>query len=519
MGCCTSSYVSKNGPQKIAISESSKIEDEAIPISLSIPARTPRRALIEEEEKKLPPSESHSIRLCNYTIEISNCSDSESDSEEDSDDSSNFEEPMYCPECGRGISDEDELLQHLFSCRTQAAQNIQNDQDISKANADEASKYDAEKKRTWFRENIAKLRVSSCGDTITLVVSRDNILEETFNQFSTVDRLDFRKDLKIFFIDENARDAGGVIREWLNLVTIEILKPEAKIFEMVNNSEDTFYTIHPEATYGMCHFAGQFLGKAIFEGAPLDGRLSKLLLMKMLLKEPKLEDLKLYDEQLYSSIAFILQDSVNASDLCMNFTILDNGKTVELKQNGADIELTNENKEEYSRLVVEHYTYKRAEIQTAAFTEAFFNIIPQETITVFSLYELDKILFGLKEIDVEDWKKNTFYKGEYEKNKNHDTIKWFWEVIVSLNNDEKRKFLQFCTGSRSLPIEGFKGLKRNSRTLCKFSINSLSAGRNLFLRAHTCFNSIDLPMFKTKEEVESAVRFILDQEKFYFGLS
>lgn len=142
----------------------------------------------------------------------------------------------------------------------------------------------------------------------------------------------------------------------------------------------------------------------------------------------------------------------------MNFTMLDNGKTVELKPDGENISLTNENKEEYCLLVVEYYTYKRAETQTVAFIEAFLNIIPIELL-IFEIDELDQLIFGLKEIEIQDWKDNTFYKGKYLDDPNHQTLKWFWEIIGNLNNDQKRKFLQFCTGSRSLPIEGFKGLK------------------------------------------------------------
>lgn len=130
--------------------------------------------------------------------------------------------------------------------------------------------YTPEEKHIWFREHLNKLRISYYQDTLTLVLSRENVLDETMNQFSTVDNLNLHKDIKIFFIDEEARDAGGVIREWLSLITEQLLKPEAKNFQMVQNNEDIFYTIHPEATFEMMHFAGQVLGKAVFEGIPID---------------------------------------------------------------------------------------------------------------------------------------------------------------------------------------------------------------------------------------------------------
>lgn len=296
-------------------------------------------------------------------------------------------------------------------------------------------------------------------DSITLVLSRQNILEETLNQFATVDSLNLHKDIKIFFIDEEARDVGGVIREWLSIMNEEILKPENKTFEMITNGEDTFYTIHPESTFEMCHLAGQIFGKAIFEGAQIDGVISRLLMLKILAIDPTLEDLKFYDEQLYASLAYLNSDGVDAADLYMDFTVMDNGNMVELKEKGSEIPLTNENKAEYIQLILDYYTFKRAEMQSLAFINSFLTIIPHEYLSVFKLEELEQILFGQKDIDIQDWKENTFYKGKYMEENHQQIIQWFWEILETLNLEEKRKFLQFCTGSKSLPIEGFKGLK------------------------------------------------------------
>jgi hypothetical protein len=438
--------------------------------------------------------------------------------EEDKNDDSVIQHRIYCVEWGIGIATQEEFLIHLFTCRADAVQNNINNQLVAKAKLEEALDYDIDQKRTWFRENLNKLRISSHHDQITLVLSRDNVLEETINQFSTVDQLELHKDIKIFFIDEEARDIGGVIREWFSIVTEELFKPESKVFEVVNNNQDTFYTIHLDATFEMWHFAGLIFGKAIFESVPLDGRLSKLLLMRMLANEPCFEDLKYHDEQLYTSLAYLNSDGVNAEDLCMNFTIMDSGRTIELKQNGESIPLTNENKEEYIKLVVDHYSYKRAEVQTWAFIDSFLSVIPNNLLSVFDVEQLEQILFGQKEIDVEDWKNNTFYKGKYLENGEHQALKWFWEILREITNDEKRKFLQFCTGSRSLPIEGFIGLKGQKKQPCKFSIESISVRKSQFLRAHTCFNSLELPMYESRKEVEAGIRYVLDQKEFYFGL-
>jgi len=418
---------------------------------------------------------------------------------------------------GIGIATQEEFLNHLFTCRADAMQaNIKN-QIVGKVSMQQALDYNLVDKCIWFREKLSKLRISFYEDTLTLVLSRDNAMMETLNQFSTVDALNLHKDIKIFFIDEEARDAGGVIREWISVISEELLKPEEKNFELVQNEDDVFYTIHPESTFDSLHFAGQIFGKAIFEGVSIDCKLSRLLLHKMLGIEADLEEFKKYDPMLYSSLNYMNNDDVNVEDLCMNFTIMDSGKTIELKPNGSEIALTNENKAEYIRLTIDHYTSMRAPDQTYAFISAFKSVIPHEYMEVFTIDQLEQVFFGQLEISTEDWKNNTFYKGKY-MGSQHQVVDWFWEIVAGLDNDQKRKFLQFCTGSKSLPIEGFKGLKGQKKQPCKFSIESVSLRKSQFPRAHTCFNSLELPLYNTKQELQNGIDFVLSQTEFHFGL-
>jgi len=63
-------------------------------------------------------------------------------------------------------------------------------------------------------------------------------------------------------------------------------------------------------------------------------------------------------------------------------------------------------------------------------------------------------LNGLPFIDLTDWEVNSIYKGSYYKN--HQVIKWFWEVMKELDQEQLSKFFHFCTGSTRLPVEGFR---------------------------------------------------------------
>ena len=46
-------------------------------------------------------------------------------------------------------------------------------------------------------------------------------------------------------------------------------------------------------------------------------------------------------------------------------------------------------------------------------------------------------MFGVKQIDIEDWKQNTFYKGEYaDLKEKHKVVKWFWKAVTKMSEEE-----------------------------------------------------------------------------------
>ena len=86
---------------------------------------------------------------------------------------------------------------------------------------------------------------------------------------------------------------------------------------------------------------------------------------------------------------------------------------IELTENGNQIFITKENKDSYIKSIVDYYAFDRAQDQTFAFINSFLSIIPFELSSVFIVEELEQVLFGQKEINIEDWKLNTYYKGKY----------------------------------------------------------------------------------------------------------
>ena len=136
----------------------------------------------------------------------------------------------------------------------------------------------------------------------------------------------------------------------------------------------------------------------------------------------------------------------------------------------------------------------------------------------FNANELELLINGQPLIDISEWESNSEYKGKYTR-KSH-VVRWFWEELAKHNQKELSKFLQFCTGSSRVPIGGFSKLESNRGEIAKFTINSVSYKKKLknYIKAHTCFNRIDLPTFKSQKEVAEAINFILENEIIGFGI-
>lgn len=140
-------------------------------------------------------------------------------------------------------------------------------------------------------------------DNTTLVVSRNNILEESFNQFITTTDLDLRKSMQIFFVDEAAIDIGGVYREWYSSLFDEIFANKNgfffKVIESAKGKNSYFIPTDNRNialnTLDYFEFIGKILGKALFDKITIKGNLNIVLLKLIINQEIELEDLEYID--------------------------------------------------------------------------------------------------------------------------------------------------------------------------------------------------------------------------------
>ncbi|XP_058444421.1 E3 ubiquitin-protein ligase Nedd-4-like isoform X2 [Malaya genurostris] len=336
---------------------------------------------------------------------------------------------------------------------------------------------------------------------IEIKVRRASILEDSYRIINSITKVDLLKTkLWIEFEGEAGLDYGGLAREWFYLLSKEMFNPYYGLFEY---SAMDNYTLQINPFSGLCNedhlhyfrFIGRVAGMAVYHGKLLDAFFIRPFYKMMLQKAIDLKDMEAVDMEYYNSLLWIKEN--DPSELMLTFCVDEEtfGYTSqrELKPNGANIEVANENKDEYIKLVIEWRFVARVKDQMQAFLDGFGQIVPLNLLKIFDENELELLMCGIQSIDVKDWKRNTLYKGDYFAN--HVIIQWFWRAVLSFSNEMRARLLQFVTGTSRVPMNGFKELY-GSNGPQMFTIEKWGTPEN-YPRAHTCFNRLDLPPYES----------------------
>ncbi|XP_036670493.2 E3 ubiquitin-protein ligase Nedd-4 isoform X12 [Drosophila suzukii] len=357
---------------------------------------------------------------------------------------------------------------------------------------------DYKQKYEYFKSHIRK--PTNVPNKFEIRIRRTSILEDSYRIISSVTKTDLLKTkLWVEFEGETGLDYGGLAREWFYLLSKEMFNPYYGLFEY---SAMDNYTLQINNGSGLCNeehlsyfkFIGRIAGMAVYHGKLLDAFFIRPFYKMMLQKPIDLKDMESVDTEYYNSLMWIKENDPRILELtfCLDEDILGQKSQHELKPGGANIDVTNENKDEYIKLVIEWRFVARVKEQMSSFLDGFGSIIPLNLIKIFDEHELELLMCGIQNIDVKDWRENTLYKGDY--HMNHIIIQWFWRAVLSFSNEMRSRLLQFVTGTSRVPMNGFKELY-GSNGPQMFTIEKWGTPNN-FPRAHTCFNRLDLPPYE-----------------------
>ncbi|XP_006872209.1 PREDICTED: E3 ubiquitin-protein ligase HECW1 isoform X1 [Chrysochloris asiatica] len=390
---------------------------------------------------------------------------------------------------------------YSFSPRCSPCSSPQNSPGLQRASARAPSPYrrDFEAKlRNFYRKLEAKGFGQGPGK-IKLIIRRDHLLEGTFNQVMAYSRKELQRNkLYITFVGEEGLDYSGPSREFFFLLSQELFNPYYGLFEYSANDTYTVQ-ISPMSAFVENHlewfrFSGRILGLALIHQYLLDAFFTRPFYKALLRLPCDLSDLEYLDEEFHQSLQWMKDNNIT-DILDLTFTVNEEvfGQVTEreLKSGGANTQVTEKNKKEYIERMVKWRVERGVVQQTEALVRGFYEVVDSRLVSVFDARELELVIAGTAEIDLNDWRNNTEYRGGY--HDGHLVIRWFWAAVERFNNEQRLRLLQFVTGTSSVPYEGFAAL-RGSNGLRRFCIEKWGKITSL-PRAHTCFNRLDLPPY------------------------
>ncbi|XP_064641714.1 E3 ubiquitin-protein ligase SMURF1-like isoform X4 [Lineus longissimus] len=385
---------------------------------------------------------------------------------------------------------------------TNNSRNIHMSNNHDKENESPAPKYkrDLVQKMKILRQELQTLQPQS--GHCRIEVSREEIFEESYRQVMKMRPKDLRKRLMVKFRGEEGLDYGGVAREWLYLLSHEMLNPYYGLFQY---SRDDIYTLQINANSGVnpehlsyFHFVGRVMGSAIFHGHYIDGGFTMPFYKQLLAKPIALDDIENVDPELHRSLVWMLENDI--TDVIHNTFSVEHEafgelKQLELKPGGKDINVSEDNKKEYVKLYVNWRFMRGIEAQFLALQKGFNELIPQHLLRPFDERELELMIGGLGKIDIDDWKAHTRLK---HCTPDSNIVKWFWKAVDDFDQEKRARLLQFVTGSSRVPLQGFKALQGSTGAAGPrlFTIHQVDISTANLPKAHTCFNRIDIPPYE-----------------------
>ncbi|CAH1453191.1 unnamed protein product [Lactuca virosa] len=356
----------------------------------------------------------------------------------------------------------------------------------------------------------------------TFKIRRDHILEDAFNQLSTLPEEDLRGVIRVTFVnefgvEEAGIDGGGIFKDFMENITRAAFDMQYGLFK-----ETIDHLLYPNPGSGMIHeqhlqffhFLGIILGKAMFEGILVDIPFATFFLSKLKQKHNYLNDLPSLDPELYRHLIFLKRYEGDLSELELYFVIVNNEfgeqTSEELIPGGKNIRVVNDNVITFIHLVANHRLNTQIRLQSSHFLRGFQQLIQKDWIDMFNEHELQLLISGSVDgFDVDDLRSNTNYAGGY--HREHYVIDMFWEILKNFSLENQHKFLKFVTGCSRGPLLGFKYLEplfciqRAAGSASEEALDRLPTSA-------TCMNLLKLPPYRSKEHMEQKLLYAINAE-------
>eukprot|EP00878_Enallax_costatus_P024544 GHUV01026197.1.p1 GENE.GHUV01026197.1~~GHUV01026197.1.p1 ORF type:complete len:385 (+),score=102.26 GHUV01026197.1:393-1547(+) len=348
-----------------------------------------------------------------------------------------------------------------------------------------------------------RISVDAMSLALGLKVRRGHVMEDALRQIRGCSPQDLKKPLRVTFLSEDGKvaeegvDQGGVSREFFQLLVCQLFSPDYGMFVYVEESRCCWFSPASLESLDEFELVGIVLGLACYNGVILDAHLPLTAYKKLMGHVPGFADLS----ELYPDLSDGLQQLLDfqgdvESTFCRNFEAeyeaFGEKKQVELLPGGAHIPVTADNRFHFVELYSAWLLTGSVADQFAAFASGFHRVCGGPALSLFRYEEVELLVEGLPHLDFLQMQAGAHYEGGY--HDKHPTVQHLWSVLLALPIEEKRQFLQFCTGCDRAPVAGLAALK--------LLVQRSGPDSEKLPTAHTCFNALLLPDYSSKEKLQ-----------------
>ncbi|ORX62548.1 hypothetical protein DM01DRAFT_1403027 [Hesseltinella vesiculosa] len=229
------------------------------------------------------------------------------------------------------------------------------------------------------------------------------------------------------------------------------------------------------------------------------------------------KDENLTAEEKDRALSNITVDDTSLDDLCLYFTLPGNTHA-HLRPDGDQIDVTIHNVGTYIDMLLDALVGSGIAKQIEAFRQGFNDAFSIQDLKILSNDELVQLFSSALE---EDWSLAVLgdsIKADHGYTMDSPTVANLLQILSSLDQQGRRDFLQFTTGSPRLPIGGWKALRPLFTVVRKVPEAPLTADDYL-PSVMTCANYLKMPDFSSKETMAERLQVAIKEGKDSFLLS
>ncbi|AFN82814.1 ubiquitin protein ligase E3A [Encephalitozoon romaleae SJ-2008] len=341
-----------------------------------------------------------------------------------------------------------------------------------------------------------------------ITVNRETVYRDSIEIFKKMNVSNARKQLRTTFKNEEGVDSGGIRKEYFQLLSQEI-KEDGRLFE---HTENRIWIRPHEGDEEEYEAIGRIIAIALYNNVVLNIPFPSLFFKKLLGRRPSLDDLREISSGIATSLRNLRKlskDEINELDLrfVAEHNVDGTTKTYPLVKNGKNIRLTSENMRLFIEKYIEFHTDTLIKPQFEAIRKGFYSIIDKDKMMYLDPKELEKIMMGSNTFDIKAIRSSTTYSGFKE---DSPIIIYFWEIFEGFNRKKRKKLLQFITGNDRIPVSGPASLK--------LVIMRNGCDTDRLPSSQTCFNTLLLPEYSSKNKLEKKLETALELTAGFFLL-